>query len=98
MTFEEFWKSVDELQRDIGYYSFDEYCLALFMEVAELTDNYRWAPWKKGKADRDNLMREIIDCMIFLHHIAHTQGITLDELLTKSKEVIAHSKDRYARN
>ena len=45
-------------------------CNGLFMEVAELQDSFQWKPWREGiEVDKENLKREIVDCLFFLHHI-----------------------------
>jgi NTP pyrophosphatase (non-canonical NTP hydrolase) len=65
------------------------------MEVAELTDSLNWKPWKGEIDDRENLKREIVDCFFFLHHIAVTKGISLQELEEEFRKVLENNERRY---
>ncbi len=72
-------------------------CNALFMEVAELQDSFSWKPWRKDNQvlDRENLKREMVDCIFFLHHIGECFGITPAELNSKFDEVMTNNIKRY---
>ena len=95
----EFWGELDKFQDSMGpAFSDREYSLALFMEVAELVDSMNWKPWRGQLMDRENLKREIVDVIFFLHHIARNHNITKEELRAKYKEVMKRNIDRYSSN
>lgn len=75
-----------------------EYALALFQEVAELTDSFQFASWKKPITDRQNIKREVVDCLFFLHHICRCFEIMPIELVEMGKWVIENNKRRYYDN
>ena len=71
------WDKLDVFQDSMGSHFNDrEYSLALFMEVAELVDSLNWKPWRGQPMDRENLKREMIDVLFFVHHIARNHNIT----------------------
>ncbi len=71
-------------------------CNALFMEVAELQDSFQWKPWRKGdQVDRENIAREIVDCLFFLHHIGECFSLKPSDLEHKYNEVMANNRRRY---
>ena len=71
-------------------------CNALFMEVAELQDSFNWKPWREGiESDRENVKREIVDCLFFLHHIGECFGIRPVDLNATFNTVMANNKKRY---
>jgi len=81
-------KKKTELARDL--------CLGLFMEVSELTDSFQWKPWRKHiKIDRENVKREVVDCIFFLHHIADCFGIDATDLQATYVQVMANNRKRY---
>ena len=70
--------------------------LGLFMEVSELTDSFQWKPWReKEYVNVDNVKREIVDCLFFLHHIAECFNIDDIDLQVKFTEVMANNRKRY---
>ncbi len=71
-------------------------CNALFMEVAELQDSFSWKPWRDSvAADKENIKREIVDCLFFLHHIGTCFSIGPAELEAKYNEVMTNNVTRY---
>ncbi len=97
------WWAMREYQQALGYdinkmdlNERNEYArqcsLALFMEVSELTDSFQWKPWRPiGTPDKENLKREVIDCLFFLHHIAECFGIDGADLTEKFEEVMQNN-------
>lgn len=106
------WKELDEFQKNMTYRQPDEFwtdeaktrfaakqALALFMEVAELTDSFQWKPWRDhAGADIPNLEREIVDCLFFLHHIAAAFDIKPEDLDKRFYQVLNNNKRRYVAN
>lgn len=93
------WDSLDAFQDSMGRRFNDvEYSLGLFMEVAELVDSMNWKPWRGQPMDRENLKREMIDVLFFVHHIARNHNITPEELRDKFKEVMKRNINRYSTN
>jgi NTP pyrophosphatase (non-canonical NTP hydrolase) len=90
------WYEMTQLvEEHTGWFDETEYGLALFMEVAELVDSMNWNPWKEEMHDRENLKREIVDCLFFLHHIAEVNNISAAELEEKYNWVMENNKKRY---
>ena len=93
------WDEITEFRKAMGpLYTPDKYALALFMEVAELTESFQFKPWRKNYCcvlDRENLKREIVDCLFFLHHIAECFDITPQELEIKFQTVMSNNRRRY---
>lgn len=92
------WKAMNDLQSEMGTYSVKDYAFALQMEVAELIDSLNWKPWRKTPSlikDEENLKREIVDCLYFLHHIATAAGFTEVDLEKKFIEVDMNNRRRY---
>ena len=93
------WDKLDAFQDSMGSHFNDrEYSLALFMEVAELVDSLNWKPWRGQPMDRENLKREMIDVLFFVHHIARNHNITPEELRDKFKQVMKNNINRYSSN
>lgn len=93
------WDKLDAFQDSMGKHFNDaEYSLALFMEVAELVDSMNWKPWRGQPLDRENLKREMIDVLFFVHHIARNHNITPEELRDKFKQVMKNNVNRYSLN
>ena len=98
-TMIEQWDNLDAFQDSMGSHFNDrEYSLALFMEVAELVDSLNWKPWRGQPMDRENLKRELIDVLFFVHHIARNHNITPEELRDKFKQVMKNNINRYSTN
>ena len=95
------WDEITEFQKSMSQtFTASEYALALFMEVAELTDSIQFKPWCGGHnavLDRSNLKREIVDCLFFLHHIAECYDITPGELQETFEWVMKNNKRRYSK-
>jgi len=95
------WEEMTSFRQNMGpLYKPDQYALALFMEVAELVDSFQFKPWKEDHnepVDRENLKREIVDCLFFLHHIAECFEIRPEELDKKFVEVMANNVRRYVK-
>jgi len=93
------WTEITQFRRIMGpLYRPEQYALGLFMEVAELTESFQFKPWKEGLGrviDQENLKREIIDCLFFLHHIAECFDITDFDLDQKFEEVLKNNERRY---
>jgi dimeric dUTPase (all-alpha-NTP-PPase superfamily) len=71
--------------------------LGLFMEVAEMTDSMPWKPWRTiddQPYDRENLKREIIDCIFFLASVSAFNYVSSSELEEHFEKVMANN---YAR-
>ena len=80
---------------DIEHYR-REMSLAVFMEVAELVDSFQWKTWKDGNAvDKENATREIVDILFFLHHVARSLGIIVDDINTMFDRVLANDIHRH---
>lgn len=95
----EHWDELDAFQDSMGsHFSDREYSLALFMEVAELVDSLNWKPWRGQPMDRENLKREMVDVLYFVHHIARNHNITPEELRDKFKQVMKNNINRYSTN
>ena len=93
------WDKLDAFQDSMGSHFNDaEYSLGLFMEVAELVDSMNWKPWRGQPLDRENLKREMIDVLFFVHHIARNHNITPEELRDKFKQVMKNNINRYSSN
>ena len=95
----EFWEALDKFQDACGHYPILEYARGLQMEVSELIESFQHKPWRAnfGKIlDRDNLKKEIIDCLFFLHHIANAANISQEELIEKFRWVLKNNYRRYA--
>jgi hypothetical protein len=74
-----------------------EGCLALFMEVAELTDSFPWKPWRKiddQTSDKDNACREMVDIFFFLAKVMRAAKITPEEFIAKFEWVLNNNLDR----
>lgn len=74
-----------------------EGCLALFMEVAELTDSFPWKPWRKiddQMSDKDNACREMVDIFFFLAKVMRAAKITPEEFIAKFEWVLNNNLDR----
>ena len=70
--------------------------LALFMEVAEMTDSFQWKPWRPfAPPDMDNLERELVDILIFVVHLAEAFGLTPADLLERFRLVMDNNVARY---
>lgn len=67
---------------------------ALFVEVAELSESWPFASWKTGTLDRENLKREIIDCIFFLVIICQCFHVTVEELQEKFAWVLENNARR----
>ena len=76
-------------------------CNGLFMEVAELQDSFSWKIARdvnrveEPTIDRENVKREIVDCLFFLHHIGECFGIRPVDLNHTFNEVMANNKKRH---
>ena len=93
------WDDLDAFQDSMGsHFNNVEYSLGLFMEVAELVDSMNWKPWRGQVTDRENLKREMVDVLFFVHHIARNHNITPEELRIKFKEVMKRNINRYSSN
>ena len=93
------WDKLDAFQDSMGKHFNDvEYSLALFMEVAELVDSLNWKPWRGQPLDRENLKREMVDVLFFIHHIARNHHITQEELRKKFNQVMKNNVNRYSLN
>ena len=93
------WDKLDAFQDSMGKHFNDvEYSLALFMEVAELVDSLNWKPWRGQPLDRENLKREMVDVLFFVHHIARNHHITQEELRKKFNQVMKNNVNRYSLN
>ena len=93
------WDKLDAFQDSMGKHFNDvEYSLALFMEVAELVDSLNWKPWRGQPLDRENLKREIVDVLFFVHHLARNHHITQEELREKFNQVMKNNVNRYSLN
>ena len=93
------WDKLDAFQDSMGkHFNNVEYSLGLFMEVAELVDSMNWKPWRGQVTDRENLKREMVDVLFFVHHIARNHNITPEELRIKFKEVMKRNINRYSSN
>ncbi len=93
------WDEITEFRQSMGpLYTPSEYALALFMEVSELTDSFNFKPWKPSQntaIDMDNMEREVVDCLFFLHHICECFSITPEQLNKRFEVVLANNKRRY---
>jgi len=73
----------------------------LFMEVSELQDSFSWKNSRDVSrkeddwVDRDNVTREIVDCLFFLHHVAECFGIGPHELDVTFTEVMVNNRRRH---
>lgn len=86
------YKSEEEQVRIIG-----EGCLALFMEVAELTDSFPWKPWRKIEeqtSNKDNACREMVDIFFFLAKVMRAAKVTPEEFMAKFEWVLNNNLDR----
>jgi len=76
-------------------------CSGLFMEVAELQDSFSWKMLRDSNrkeepyVDKENVKREIVDCLFFLHHIAESFGINDTDLQATFIEVMANNRKRH---
>jgi len=76
-------------------------CNALFMEVAELQDSFAWKIFRdplrmeEPFVDRYNVMREIVDCLFFLHHIGEAFDITPADLNSVFNDIMANNRRRH---
>ena len=95
------WEEMSDLTKCHGKcYGPDQYALGLFMEVAELTESFQFKPWRLEHnviIDRENLKREIVDCLFFLHHIAECFDVTPEELDIKFQQVMSNNRRRYVK-
>lgn len=102
--FKQIWKYHDKLGHDTPFINQEhririirEGCLALYQEVAELTDSFPWKPWRKIEDqtfDKDNATREIVDILFFLAKITRASNITIEDIEAKFKWVLANNLDR----
>jgi len=76
-------------------------CNALFMEVAELQESFTWKLSRDlhrkeiASVDRDNVAREIVDCLFFLHHVGECFAVKPVDLEAKYIEVMANNRRRH---
>jgi hypothetical protein len=93
------WDYHDRLGHDTGdkVQIIRDGCLALYQEVAELTDSFPWKPWRKiddQTFDTDNACREMVDIFFFMAKIMRAAGITADDFVTKFTWVLNNNLDR----
>jgi len=67
---------------------------ALLVEAAELSSSWPFASWKTTPIDRENIEREIIDCVFFLVNIASSFYITPEKLQDRYEWVLANNLRR----
>jgi hypothetical protein len=105
----EFWEEMTEFQNKMQHAQpnetwtdeqrtafASELALGTFMEVAEMTDSFKWKPWRPyEKPDIANLEREIVDICFFLHHIAEAFKISNQDLRMRFKQVMDNNNKRY---
>jgi len=103
----EFWSEMDLFLRERGIetgYMTDaeritylrDHTTGLFMEVAELMDSFNWKPWRDGEdIDVNNLTREVIDCLFFLHHICDAAGVSRGDLRSAFSAILENNRKRY---
>jgi len=90
------WERITDFEDQMGRHPPDQLALGLFMEVSELVDSFSWKPWRSEKwVDKDNLTREIVDIIFFLHHIARHFHISIFDLLEKFEWVLKNNERRY---
>lgn len=77
----------DMTSKEKRFYA-NECVLALSVEVSELASSWPFASWKTGKADVENIEREIIDCVFFLTNIACCFGIGPSDLIERFEVVL----------
>jgi NTP pyrophosphatase (non-canonical NTP hydrolase) len=108
MYFNVMFQQIEEYHKALGHTrAFDtekqrmqsvrNHLLALYQEVAELTDSLPWKPWRdmaNQPFDTENVMREMVDIVFFLVGICEELGITPRDLEKKFMEVL---KNNYAR-
>ena len=98
--FKQIWEYHDKLGHDASEDKMKiirEGCLALYQEVAELTDSFPWKPWRKlvdQNYNTDNACREIVDIFFFLAKIMRAAGITPEELIAKFYWVLNNNLNR----
>lgn len=103
---DEAWRKIDEYQQKLNYdiekmddIERHEYarscCLALFQEVAELTNSFQWKPWRDPEDhDHENMIREAVDIIFFLHHVLACFRIGPYQLDRKFQEVLQNNYRR----
>jgi len=108
MDITEMFKRIEVYHKKLGYdYSnatpaekiryIRENTLALFQEVAELTNSLPWKPWRSVEDqlyDIQNATKEMIDCFFFLGAICEIIGITSEMIHHEFELVMANN---YAR-
>lgn len=78
-----------------------QYVLALSVEQTELLDELPWKPWKnypEVTIDRDKMIAEWVDCLVFLFDQAIILGIAPSEIETKFVEVVENLFNRIQNN
>lgn len=105
MDLETLFNEIEQYNKALGYgmtdyLQIDEIrhaCLALYQEVAELTDSFPWKPWRPVKDqifDPDNIQREVVDCIFFLVKICMFTGISWQQIESKFNVVLLNNYDR----
>ncbi len=100
------FKEIDQFQEQMGYdylkmtkeekFAYAKECgLALFMEVSELVDSFPFATWKKNEIDVENIEREVVDVIFFLHHICRCFNIEVLDLEDRFVTVMENNYRRY---
>ena len=106
MNLHKVFAEIDQFQVAMGYDYYKmtrdeklEYArqcgLALHQEVAELCDSFPFADWKKNEIDVNNIEREIIDIIFFLHHMCRCFGISVNHLEERFITVMDNNYRRY---
>ena len=67
---------------------------ALMVEGAELSSSWAFAPWKSTPVDRENIKREVVDCIFFLVNICGCFDIESSELMKTFEWVLKNNARR----
>lgn len=77
---------------------YGQYILAAHAELSELLESYPWKPWRPvgyQAIDIENIKREVVDILFFLHHVCALVGVTPEDLKKKFDWVMENNKRRY---
>ncbi len=73
-------------------------CLAIFQEVAELTESMDWKPWReyngRRKVDKDNLLEEAGDILFFIDSMLIIFGLSWEQLFIRMSEKVYQVNQR----
>jgi NTP pyrophosphatase (non-canonical NTP hydrolase) len=111
MDFKEMMDDVKNYHIEMGYNriyiskeaqmrDFRDNALALFQEVAEMTDSAPWKPWRKIKdqeLDIPNLKMELVDILFFVFSIAEIFNISPLNLEIMFLDKLKENYDRLQR-